>query len=819
MATTKRQREDLTGVLKVERHLYEASTRALKTWLPLAQKAVFGDTTTLQAAATPTPDGVYSVAHQWQAILDQELLPVVEAVMVRRMLALMEAHGTLDLLPEPSDNPAEWTGAVREAIYQAPAQAALVSPTVVAAVYAAPGVKEWQTQYLAQVSNRLVRVPDETFDVVRKAVTLSMQADESPRARASRIQEVLNWSGSEDWKGRAMTISRTEATGAFNQATQWAAQVRASEFGEDLKKAWMCTIDGRTRDSHFAADGQTVPLDGTFTVGGASLDHPGDPNGPAHEVINCRCTMLELGPGDTLPGEDDRHTERGPGDGTVRNREGSQADEVERRANRGVDRARDTDPLTASGQETKTMAQKWKGQLAPLGTPTGDGRVFAPDAEVDFRDFPLPLLWQKQTSDMPHSQAFTVGSIRNAWVEDGHVMAEGVLFDTPEGQEAGEQIKEGVTRPSVDLCDDEWTLVDADGQEVTEEDLMAMYEEVPVGEESSIQVLMQFTSFTVMAATLVAMPAFKEAKLELVDDNGEGEGEEEGNTEEETTTQEEEALVASAPQVPVHPTAMFQDPQLTGPTPLHMQEDGRIVGHLALWNDCHTGVGDACVMAPRTRTNYALFHVAETQTEEGPLAVGKLTVGGGHADPKLGVQPTVEHYDNAGAAFALVRAGEDDHGIWVSGVPAPWADSGQVQMGLSSPLSGDWRRHGGNLELVAALSVNTPGFPVPRGSRDDRGRDYALVAAGVMPTRMKEEWTQNHQGLFQVIDQAVREAVQKSMDELAQKSTLEARSQAMAQKAEAIQNRLEAQRAEQLAKVQRTRAQMIYQKTMNGRKA
>jgi hypothetical protein len=76
----------------------------------------------------------------------------------------------------------------------------------------------------------------------------------------------------------------------------------------------------------------------------------------------------------------------------------------------------------------------------------------------------------------------------------------------------------------------------------------------------------------------------------------------------------------------------------------------------------------------------------------------------------------------------LVRVGEDKHGVWFSGVAAPWATAEQVEMGLSAPLSGDWRDFGSGLELVAALAVNTPGFSA-RGRSDDQGRPLALVAS------------------------------------------------------------------------------------------
>ena len=86
------------------------------------------------------------------------------------------------------------------------------------------------------------------------------------------------------------------------------------------------------------------------------------------------------------------------------------------------------------------------------------------------------------------------------------------------------------------------------------------------------------------------------------------------------------------------------------------------------------------------------------------------------------------HYDNTGSCFALVRVGEDAHGVWFSGVAAPWATPEQIAQGIASPLSGDWRDFGQGLDLIAALAVNTPGFAA-RGRDDDQGRPIALVAS------------------------------------------------------------------------------------------
>lgn len=197
------------------------------------------------------------------------------------------------------------------------------------------------------------------------------------------------------------------------------------------------------------------------------------------------------------------------------------------------------------------------------------------------------------------------------------------------------------------------------------------------------------------------------------------------------TYEDEEALVASA--APVKPpAAWFTNPELDGPTPLTVTEDGRVFGHLATWRTCHTGVDAACVTAPKSRASYAYFHTGEVVTAEGePVAVGRVTLGGGHADTRLGFQAAIDHYDNAGACVALVRAGEDKHGIWMAGALTPEADELKAAALRRHPPSGDWRRIGGNLELIGALAVNTPGFPVPR-ARVAGGAPQALVAAGAL---------------------------------------------------------------------------------------
>lgn len=54
------------------------------------------------------------------------------------------------------------------------------------------------------------------------------------------------------------------------------------------------THDSRCRKTHQVADGQIVGIEGKFTVGRSTLEHPADPRGQDKETINCRCTLLIL---------------------------------------------------------------------------------------------------------------------------------------------------------------------------------------------------------------------------------------------------------------------------------------------------------------------------------------------------------------------------------------------------------------------------------------------------------------------------------------------------------------------------------------------
>lgn len=175
------------------------------------------------------------------------------------------------------------------------------------------------------------------------------------------------------------------------------------------------------------------------------------------------------------------------------------------------------------------------------------------------------------------------------------------------------------------------------------------------------------------------------------------------------------------------PMSAFENPHLDKPTPFTITDDGRVFGHLGKWGECHLGIGDKCVILPHTKIDYQLFRSGTVKTAEGvDLQVGKITLGTGHANPFYGIVPSREHYDNSGWCAAVVMPYEDQFGVAVAGVVT---DPSKIDELRRSPLSGDWRRYNGHLELVAALAVNNPGFPV---FHMEESEEFSLCAAGIV---------------------------------------------------------------------------------------
>ena len=145
---------------------------------------------------------------------------------------------------------------------------------------------------LARTRNLLARVPNDVYNMVFAEISEGVNAGEPNEDIAARVQRVLETSGSELWRNRAMTIARTETIRAYNAGAIGSA-FRAQDAEQiPMVKEWLATEDQKTRASHRLADGQERLLMEPFQVGGSFLMFPEDPMGQPEEVINCRCTMI-----------------------------------------------------------------------------------------------------------------------------------------------------------------------------------------------------------------------------------------------------------------------------------------------------------------------------------------------------------------------------------------------------------------------------------------------------------------------------------------------------------------------------------------------
>lgn len=134
------------------------------------------------------------------------------------------------------------------------------------------------------------RLYDHQSDLANKATNeLLMGAvrGEGYEAVAKRVAEQTEASYKQ-----ALRIARTEGGRARSSAKQQAYRA-AERKGVKLEKMWMATLDKKTRHSHRALDGQTVPVKGKFKHNGYYADGP-RLFGVASQDINCRCTTIAV---------------------------------------------------------------------------------------------------------------------------------------------------------------------------------------------------------------------------------------------------------------------------------------------------------------------------------------------------------------------------------------------------------------------------------------------------------------------------------------------------------------------------------------------
>lgn len=132
--------------------------------------------------------------------------------------------------------------------------------------------------YLKEQRTNLEDVLDESAArMVKDTLEAGYKEGESERVLIQRLVDSGSFAES-----RAQRIARTES----HAATMSGAYQGMRQGGVETRK-WLSASDELVRDTHAEADGQEVGIDEPYQVGDAELMYPGDPDGPAGEVINC----------------------------------------------------------------------------------------------------------------------------------------------------------------------------------------------------------------------------------------------------------------------------------------------------------------------------------------------------------------------------------------------------------------------------------------------------------------------------------------------------------------------------------------------------
>jgi len=154
----------------------------------------------------------------------------------------------------------------------------------------------WEEKYSYIASKiaaeRVVSVSGNRRKELRNVIQRLVKNPEFNSMNEKQQQKILRQKFNGLSKTNAQRIVRTESTLAANYATQ---QTAIDTFGiNNLQKEWFAALDSRVRPDHAAANGQIVDQKDYFRVGGEELMMPGDSNGSAFNVINCRCSSASF---------------------------------------------------------------------------------------------------------------------------------------------------------------------------------------------------------------------------------------------------------------------------------------------------------------------------------------------------------------------------------------------------------------------------------------------------------------------------------------------------------------------------------------------
>jgi 2'-5' RNA ligase len=363
--------------------------------------------------------------------------------------------------------------------------------------------------------------------------------------------------------------------------------------------------------------------------------------------------------------------------------------------------------LTAAQAVKQAEDEPWEGVLTVEGEESGDGRLFG-HGSLDWAELPMPLMYQP-ASVGGHDASVLAGAITFAARKGSQIFGRGHVFGNMLDSEHGDGIRNMMSTGGVSV----------DVDKVKDADVEMVFAEGEAGLMAKPE-LTVFHRGRIRGATLVAFPAFVEAKLGFTNESmltaaGESCGCSGGGDSYVLTAASHTITIPDVP-----PAEWFSEPvDVQAKGALTITDEGRVFGWLAPAAVTHRSVRKTVPMG--ANVDYSRFMKGETIVAGGGRVVsGVITGNCGHADTENygTLANRKKHYDDSCSVFANIAVGQrPGKGVWVAGALRHGVTAEQVATAMGCSLSGDWQPHPdrpGVQEFIAALLVPVPGFAMAR---------------------------------------------------------------------------------------------------------
>jgi hypothetical protein len=136
--------------------------------------------------------------------------------------------------------------------------------------------------------HRIDNLSNDAWLRIRGELNLGILGGKTPQEVAAAIgQNLTDPSIFSSIADRAEVITKTEMGRVFSEATQLRME-QAAQNVDGLEKQWIhAGHPKKARPMHLAANGQHVPVNEPFNIGGVQMMFPRAPGAPLDEVINC----------------------------------------------------------------------------------------------------------------------------------------------------------------------------------------------------------------------------------------------------------------------------------------------------------------------------------------------------------------------------------------------------------------------------------------------------------------------------------------------------------------------------------------------------